>query len=68
MVVVCDLVDCAFNDNKFCRQKTTVLKGGVCGHLIDRHGQNKSDWQDKVGEEYMSELVIENADQPLSGD
>ena len=55
MDVICAVSACPFRSSSgFCRGRiVTINQNGGCGHLYDKQGQIRRDWQEKVDEKFM---------------
>jgi len=50
VTVVCKVDYCPYKSiNGFCKNRVlSITKDGRCGHIYDKNGCVKSDWQDKI--------------------
>ena len=60
MVTVCKVKQCPFNSGMgFCRNKVlSITENGLCGHIYDKRGQLKQNWQERIDEEMKEQLII----------
>lgn len=55
MVVICKVIECPYRSkNGFCRNRLlNIIENGSCGHIFNRNGQPKVNWQQKIDEKFM---------------
>ena len=42
------------SNNGFCRKRVLgITENGLCDHIYNKNGQIKSNWQEKINEEFM---------------
>ena len=61
MTVFCKVTQCPYRSKQgFCRNKlVSITENGTCGHIYDKHGNIKPNWQEKVKEENMQEYYLQ---------
>ena len=41
-VVVCDLEECKYNKERFCKKNFVFVNGAICNEIADKQGRRKS--------------------------
>lgn len=58
MNVICNIAQCGFNEQGFCRQKTLRIKDGHCSFLFKTNGYINLEYSDQIEDLYKEKLVI----------
>lgn len=58
MTVVCNIKDCGFYDNGFCRQKVLSINRGYCNFVFNSKGGINPDAANPIENEYKEKLTI----------
>ena len=61
MTVICKVTQCPYLSSRgFCRNKLLNITGnGLCGHIYDKRGQIKQNWQERIDSKFMNEDVFQ---------
>lgn len=59
VTVVCKIEQCPYRSkNGFCRNRVLLINlNGSCGHIYDKNGQIKSNWQEPIDERFMDGYI-----------